>query len=130
MNVSRKVKRTARRLYRACLVDGALDARRVRAVAARLGTSRARGSLAMLSAFHHLVQLDHQRHSAVVESAAPLDPTMRGGFEQQLRRLYGAGVVASFSENPSLLGGVRIKVASDVYDGSIRARLAALQARL
>jgi F-type H+-transporting ATPase subunit delta len=130
MKVNRKVKRTARRLYRACLVHGALDARRVRAVAARLGTSDARGSLATLTAFHRLVQVDHQRHLAVVESAAPLDPAMRGDLEQQLRRLYGAGIVTSFSENPSLLGGLRIKVASDVYDGSIRARLAALQARL
>ena len=33
----------------------------------------------------------------------------------------------SFGENPALIGGMRIKVGSDVYDGSIRARLAALE---
>ena len=27
----------------------------------------------------------------------------------------------SFGENPALIGGIRIKVGSDVYDGSIRA---------
>jgi F-type H+-transporting ATPase subunit delta len=37
---------------------------------------------------------------------------------------------ATFTVNPSLVGGMRIKVGSDVYDGSVRARLAALEARL
>ncbi len=36
----------------------------------------------------------------------------------------------SFEQNAALIGGVRIKVGSDVYDGSVRARLAALEARL
>ena len=32
-----------------------------------------------------------------------------------------------FAQNPALIGGMRIKVGSDVYDGSVQARLAALQ---
>jgi len=36
----------------------------------------------------------------------------------------------SFGENPALIAGVRIKIGSDVYDDSVRARLAALHARL
>jgi F-type H+-transporting ATPase subunit delta len=44
--------------------------------------------------------------------------------------VYGAGVEATFTENPALIGGMRIKVGSDVYDDSVRARLAALEARL
>jgi F-type H+-transporting ATPase subunit delta len=95
-----------------------------------LATSKQRGAVATLSAFHRLVQLDHDRHSAIVESAAPLDTLVRNALEGDLRRMYGPAIVTSFTENPALLGGVRIKVASDVYDGSIRGRLAALQARL
>jgi F-type H+-transporting ATPase subunit delta len=36
----------------------------------------------------------------------------------------------SFTESPALIGGMRIRVGSDVYDGSLQRRLAALAARL
>jgi F-type H+-transporting ATPase subunit delta len=45
-------------------------------------------------------------------------------------RRYGAGLQPSFEVDPALIGGLRIRVGSDVYDGSLRARLAALQTRL
>ena len=32
----------------------------------------------------------------------------------------------TFDQNPALIGGLRVKVGSDVYDGSIQARLKAL----
>jgi F0F1-type ATP synthase delta subunit len=35
----------------------------------------------------------------------------------------------TFRPSPALIGGIRIKVGSNVYDGSVRGRLAALQAR-
>ena len=47
-----------------------------------------------------------------------------------LARVYGHGLDTSFEINPALIGGMRIRVGSDVYDGSVRARLAALEARL
>ena len=36
----------------------------------------------------------------------------------------------TFVPNPELIGGMRVTVGSDVYDGSIRNQLAALEARL
>ena len=41
-------------------------------------------------------------------------------------RAHGPALQTSFVENPALLGGLRIKVGSDVYDGSVRARLQAI----
>jgi F-type H+-transporting ATPase subunit delta len=32
-----------------------------------------------------------------------------------------------FAQNPALLGGIRVQVGGDVYDGSVQARLAALR---
>jgi F-type H+-transporting ATPase subunit delta len=126
----RKSKRAARQLLRMCLVDGALEPGRVRQVAQRLVISKRRGSLNILSEFQRLVRLDRDRHTAVVESAAPLVPEVRANVQAGLARLYGDGLEASFQENPGLIGGMRIKVGSDVYDGSVRAKLAALEARL
>ena len=126
----RKVKRAARQLLRMCFVNGSLQRDRVRQVAERLAAAKRRGSLNVLSEFQRLVRLDRDRHTAVVETAAPLVPEVRADVQAGLARLYGDGLEASFEENPGLIGGMRIKVGSDVYDGSVRAKLAALEARL
>ena len=130
MKRNKKAGRAARSLYRLCLVNDTLDANRAHRVTRRLGSSPQRGSLAILTAFHRLVHLDHDRHSALVESAKPLSAPVREAFLTDLARIYGPGLQTSFTENPALLGGVRIKVGSDIYDGSLQGRLAALEARL
>ena len=122
--------RAARRLYRACLVAGQLDEARVRQVARRLAASKRRGSLAVLSSFRRIVKLDRDRSRAVVETATELSDDLREQVRASLERRYGSGLATSFETNPDLIGGMRIRVGSDVYDGSVRARLAAIESRL
>jgi F-type H+-transporting ATPase subunit delta len=130
MKQNRRTRRAARQLYRLCLVDGALDENRVRTAARHVARSGRRDALAILGRFQHLVKLDRDRHRARVESAVPLPADVRDRVRAGLSRLYGAVVDASFEDNPALIGGMRIQVGSDVYDGSVRGRLAALEARL
>jgi F-type H+-transporting ATPase subunit delta len=130
MKASKSVKRAARQLFRLCHFDGVLDEGRVRQVTERIATSRRRGALPILSDLQRLVRLDRDRHTAVVESATPLVGSVREGIQAGLARIYGPGLETSFEQNPALIGGMRIKVGSDVYDGSVRMRLAALEARL
>jgi len=129
MRANKRTTRGARQLYRLCVVNGGLDATRVRTVARHLGASRRRGAIALLAAFQRLVRLDRDRHTALVESAAPLDDDLRGALRRGVARVYH-DVETTFVEDPALIGGIRIKVGSDVYDGSVRARLNALAARL
>jgi len=130
MRSTRRTRRAARTLYRICVVNGALDDGRARIVAKRLATSRRRGALPILASFQRLVRLDLDRHTARVESAAPLGDAVRGRIQSGLTRTYGPSLQMSFGENPSLIAGVRIKVGSDVYDDTVRARLTALEALL
>ena len=84
----------------------------------------------MLHQFTRLVRLDRERHSARVASATPLPEPMRAEIVGGVEKLYGPGIETSFTEQPSLIGGVRLQVGSDVYDGSVRARLDAIEAGL
>jgi F-type H+-transporting ATPase subunit delta len=127
MKTTRQIKREAKRLFRSCLVTGLLDEGRTRQVVQRIIDGKRRGGLALLSQFQHLVKLDRARHTAEVESAMPLSPDLRASIQVGLARVYGPGIKASFAQNPGLIGGLRIKVGSDVYDGSVQARLAALE---
>ncbi len=127
MKTIKQIRREARRLFRLCLVSGVLDEGRVRHAVQRVIEAKRRGNLALLSHFLYLVRRDRARHTAVVESAAPLPADMQAIIQTSLARAYGQGISALFALNPALIGGTRIKVGSDVYDGSVRARLAALE---
>jgi F-type H+-transporting ATPase subunit delta len=130
MKTKSKARRAARQLFRLCLLDGALDDNRVRHVAQLVGGSKRRGAVAILSAFRRFVRTERDRHVALVESATPLSHDLRDGVEAGLARIYGARLNTSFEQNPGLIGGMRIRVGSDVYDGSVRARLAAIEAHM
>ena len=127
MKPSKQIKREARRLFRLCRVAGSLDEGRVRQIVRRILESKRRGYLALANQFERLVRLEQLKQTAEVESATPLSPDLRASVEESLARTYGPGIRASFGENPALIGGVRIRVGSDVYDGSVRAGLAALE---
>ena len=130
MKANRKLRRVARRLFRLCRVEDRLDAERVRLVAQRIAASGRRGALAILGDLSRLVRLDRDGHRAIVESATPLPDDVRIDVQAGLARAYGHGLDTSFEIEPRLIGGMRIRVGSDVYDASVRAKLAALEARL
>lgn len=127
MKTAKQIKRDAKRLYRLCLVNELLDESRVRQAAQAVIGSNRRGSRALLHHFLFLVKLDYARRTAEVESATQLPYELRASIQADLERLYGPGLSASFAQNPDLIGGMRIKVGSDVYDGSVKAGLAALE---
>jgi F-type H+-transporting ATPase subunit delta len=127
---SRRLTRTAHRLFRLCLAGGELDERCVRLVLHHVVASNRRHAVRLLAAFARLVRLHRDRRTAVVESAAPLGRDVQDDVRASLVRVYGRTLDTSFTDNPALIGGIRIKVGSDVYDGSVRARLAAIEARL
>jgi len=129
MKTKRQAQREARRLYRLCLVEGSLDESLVRAVVQQVIDAGRPGSLNLLTRFQRLVRLDRAAHGATVESVTPLPADVRASIEEGLARIYGRGVDTTYTANPTLLGGVRITVGSDVYDGSVHGRLAALEAR-
>ena len=130
MATTRRVKRIASQLYRLCVVDGSLDDHRVRQVVERTLQSKRRGVLAILQQFQRLVRLDRDRHSARVQSAAPLPEAQRADLVAGVTGAYGPGFETTFVENPALIGGVRLQVGSDVYDASVRAKLDAIEAGL
>ena len=126
MRISKQARRSAKQLFRVCLANGLLDEARVRSAVQQVLAARPRGYVGMLSHFQRLVKLELDRRRARIESAVPLGADLQAGVQANLGRVYGPGLAFDFSHNPGLIGGMRIKVGSDVYDGSVQARLNAL----
>jgi len=127
MKSMKEIKREAKWLFRLCFENETLDEDRVRSVLNGILKSKRRGSLPLAGQFQRLVSLNRLQHTAEVESATPLPPDVRSNVEATLLRTYGSDLSTSFAENAKLIGGMRIRVGSDVYDGSIKAGLTALE---
>jgi F-type H+-transporting ATPase subunit delta len=127
MKVSKQARREAKELFRDSFVNGALDENRVRQFVNEVVELKPRGYAMILSHYHRLIKLEIESRMAKVESPAPLSPELQLEVTNKLNGIYGRGLNISFAQNPALLGGLRIKVGSDVYDGSVEARLESLE---
>jgi F-type H+-transporting ATPase subunit delta len=130
VKISKQARRDAKQLFSACRPQGVLDAGRVRQAVQRVIQAKPRGYIAILSHFQRLVKLEVDRRTARVESPVPLAEAEQGAIKANLTRRYGEGLSFAFSQNQALIGGLRVQVGSDVFDGSVQARLAALEAGL
>jgi F-type H+-transporting ATPase subunit delta len=126
MKTTKQSQREARQLFRFCIAGGNIDESRVRLVAQNILQSKRRGYLLLLRRFKRLLEQEYGRHQAKIESAVPLPSDLQDLVETRLTSVYGSGLSWLFVQNPALIGGVRIRVGSDVYDGSVRSGLAEL----
>jgi F-type H+-transporting ATPase subunit delta len=126
MKITKQARRDAKQLFNSCQISGLLDENRARQVVTTVIDRKPRGYLGILSHFERLLKLDVARRTAKIESATPLDTGLQASVLANLNRVYGAGLNVSFTQNPALIGGLRVQVGSDVYDGSVQARLKSL----
>ncbi|QIF05393.1 F0F1 ATP synthase subunit delta [Roseimicrobium sp. ORNL1] len=128
MKIDKNSARAARQLMRACVdQSGRLQQPRVRAVVKRLSEEKPRGYLRILAGFERLLRLEVEKRHALIESAAPLGTALREKIRADLQAKFGTDLDFEFTENPGLLGGLRVQVGSNVWDGSVLAKLEALR---
>ncbi len=130
MKSSKEATRAARQLFRMSLVDGAVDLERVKTIIRKLASAKPRGYLAIIAQFHRLLRLELEKRHAVIESAEPLTAELTAQVTADMKRKYGEDVTTEFKVTPSLLGGMRLKLGSDVWDGSVKNRLERLSERI
>lgn len=127
MKISKQSRRDGKALFNACRVNGILDEGKVRQALTEVVARKPRGYVATLNHLHRLVKLDIARRTAVVESAVPLSASVQESVKTQLTSRHGAGLNLSFKVNPAVIGGLKVRVGSDIYDGTVAGRLAALE---
>ena len=126
MKVSKVAAAIARRLFGLCQTSGRLDETKLRTVVARLIESKPRDYRAVLVALQRLTRLEADRRRVTVESAVALDDASRQRVVDGLAKAHGPNLTISYTVNPELIGGLRIRVGNDVLDGSVQGRLTRL----
>lgn len=80
--------------------------------------------------YHALVDQLRNRVRAEIIVAREADAGLRAEIVSALERRLGKEVIPTFRVDPEILGGVVIRVADRLYDGSLRRRVSALRRRL
>lgn len=130
MKLDKDARKLTKGLFQLSLTHGRLDQKKVSAVVAKVIADKPRSFVGILKEYQRLIRLEVAKHHAVVESATPLDKKAGDQLLANLRAKYGNDLTIEFKTTPELLGGLRIKVGSDVFDSSVRERLARLATQL
>ncbi len=130
MKIPKQARRLSRELFRASLTNGRPDEQKIRAVLAAVAKHAPRYGVDVLRDYSTKLRLLIESRHAIIESAADLDAAESASIIAELRSKYGADLTTEFKTNPDLIGGLRVRVGSDVWDGSIREKLSRLASQL
>ena len=130
MKINKEIRQLGREMLRASFTDGQLDPGKIASLVQSLITRRPRRFMDVLQYYKRLLRLEIDKRHARIEGATQLAPEAAVDIVARLKRKYGEDLTTEFVVDPTLLGGVRVRVGSDVWDGTLRNRLERLQQQL
>lgn len=130
MKINKEIRQLSREMLRASFTDGQLDRGKIASLVQSLITKRPRHFMNVLQNYKRLLRLEIEKRHARIESATQLASQAAADIAARLKKKYGEDLTSEFVVDPTLLGGVRVRVGSDVWDGTLRNRLERLQQQL
>ena len=130
MKINKEIRQLSREMLRASFTDGQFDRGKIASLVQSLITKRPRRYIDILQHYKRLLRLEIEKRHARIESASELSPQAAFDIGARLKRKYGEELTTEFIVDPALLGGLRVRVGSDVWDGTLRNRLQRLQQEL
>ena len=130
MKINKEIRQLSKEMLRASFTDGQLDRGKISSLAQSLIAKRPRHFLAILQNYKRLLRLEIEKRHAKIESATELSAKAASDIGARLKRKYGEDLTTEFVVDPTLLGGLLVRVGSDVWDGTLRNRLERLQQQL
>jgi F-type H+-transporting ATPase subunit delta len=130
MKINKEIRQLSREMLRASFTDGQLDPGRISSVVDSVTARKPRNYVDVLKNYRRLLRLEVEKRRARIETASEMDPATQSEVVSNLKKRYGSDLTPDFVVNPELLGGMRIRVGSDVWDGSVRNRLQQLKQQL
>ena len=130
MKINKEIRQLSREMLQASFTDGQLDPGRISSVIDSVIARKPRNYINVLKNYRRLLRLEVEKRRARIGTASEMDPATQSDVVSNLKKRYGSDLTPEFVVNSELLGGMRIRVGSDVWDGSVRNRLERLQQQL
>ena len=126
MKLNKEIRQLSRKVLQASFTDGQLDPGRIASLVDSVIAEKPRNYIDVLKNYKRLLRLEVEKRHATSE----VDLAIRSEIAANLKSKYGDDLATDFHVDPQLLCGMRIRVGSDVWDGSVRNRLERLQQEL
>lgn len=123
MKVSKASNEFANRVFRLCSEGGALNEEKLSKSISFLSEKRPSDYRGILFALKRLIRLDLDKRTVNVESAKDLSADESSRIKESLNKKHGDNLVFNFLTNPELIGGLRVRIGSQVYDGSVLSKI-------
>ena len=130
MKLNKEIRQLSRKMLQASFTNDQLDPNKITSLIDSIIREKPRNYISVLKNYKRLLRLEVEKRHATIETASEVDPAIRSEIVANLRSKYGEDLATEFHVDPQLLGGMRIRVGSDVWDGSVRNRLERLQHEL
>lgn len=130
MKINKEIRQISREMLRASFTDDQLDRGKIASLTQSMIEKRPRHLVEVLQQYKRLLRLEIEKRHARIESASELSPQAAFDIGARLKRKYGEDLTTEFVVDPTLLGGLRVRVGSDVWDGTLRNRLQRLEQEL
>jgi len=130
MKINKEIRQLSRQMLRASFTDGQLDRGKIGSLVQSLTEKRPRHYLDVLQNYKRLLRLELDKRHARIETAMALGLDSSKQVLDRLKRKYGNDLTSEFVVDQTLLGGLRVRVGSDVWDGTLRNRLQRLEQEL
>ena len=130
MKINKEIRQLSREMLRASFTDGQLDRGKIGSLVQSLIARKPRHCIDILQNYKRLLRLELEKRHAIIESATDLSSHASSKVASRLKQKYGDDLTTELVVDPTLLGGMRVRVGSDVWDGTVRNRLNLLQQQL
>src|SRR6266498_2227636 len=130
MKINEEIRQLSRAMLRASFTGGQLDPGRIASLVDSLIARKPRHYVEILKNYRRVLRLELEKRQARIETASDVYSATTSELVANLKKKYGSDLTTEFVVNPDLLGGMRIRVGSDVCDGTVRNRLKRLQQEL
>ncbi len=129
MKLSKEVRKVSRELFKRSLVGGKTDTDLAKRIVSIVSESKPRHYLAILKNYVRLIRLEVEKRHAVIESAVEMDHEAMNRLVASLRGAHGQDLTTEFKVVPQIIGGLRIKIGSNVWDSTVLGRLNRLESQ-
>lgn len=123
MKISKTAAAASRRIFRLCQTGGRLDEAKLSTAIHKIAEAKPRDYQGILLSLKRLIRLEMERRQVTIESAAELDGASRERVTSGLIAKYGNDLSFRYKVTPELLGGLKVRVGNDVWDGSVKGRI-------
>ena len=130
MKLNKEIRQLSRKMLQASFTDGQLDPGRIASLVDSVIAEKPRNYINVLKNYKRLLRLEVEKRHATIETASEVDSAIRSEIVSNLKSKYGDDLATEFHVDSQLLGGMRIRVGNDVWDGSVRNRLQRLEREL